>query len=67
MMISPDILNDQITMNMAESELLRENNNYRFVISGSTFCPLEMHIFSGDFEIAHLTEDEKSPEKRYYT
>lgn len=46
LMVEPDVLNDQISMSIAESELLRENNCYSFVISGSTSIPSEMQVFS---------------------
>jgi hypothetical protein len=42
MMLVPDILNDQISMNMAENELLRESQAFSFVISASTGNHAEM-------------------------
>jgi len=41
-MLKPDVLNDQITMALVESELIRENTGYVFVISGSTSMPAEL-------------------------
>lgn len=46
LMVEPDVLNDQILMSVAETELLRENNSYSFVISGSTSIPSEIQVFS---------------------
>lgn len=42
--LAPDHLNDKITMSMAENELLRENNMFVFVISGSTSMPAEIQV-----------------------
>jgi hypothetical protein len=41
LMLSPDIFNDKITLNMAENELQRENNHFNFIISGSTTLAAE--------------------------
>lgn len=69
-MLVPDILNENITMNMVELELLRQNNDFSFVLSASTSNNSEMQIFKNDKEIAiFIEEDEngfKLPQDQFY-
>lgn len=70
LMIEPDVLNDQISMSVAESELMRENNCYSFVISGSTSIQSEMQIFNQEIEIEHISGEDKHgnqvPETKFF-
>ena len=59
-MLVPDILNDNIRMNMVENELLRQNNDFSFVLSASTSNNSEMQIFKNDKEIAKIIEENEN-------
>lgn len=59
-MLVPDILNDNIRMNMVENELLRQNNDFSFVFSASTSNNSEMQIFKNDKEIAKIIEENEN-------
>ena len=69
-MLVPDILNENITMNMVEHELLRQNNDFSFVLSASTSNHSEMQIFKSSKEIAMFNEEDengnKVPQNQFY-
>lgn len=54
MTLDPDPLNGPITMSIAESELLRENNQFGFVISGSTSMASELQVLSHGKEVDQM-------------
>ena len=73
-MISPDVLNDKISMAIAEDELMRENHHFNFIMNVTTSTEANfmqaMQVFKQGEEITTFTnEDTKGkqmPQKRFY-